>query len=84
MDEAIEIGLPDLEARERLVQLYFDKLIAKGEDAGDDAPPQGVLAAMGLGGKRGGGKSSTPIKVAPDVDAAALRHGGSSTHPPHT
>ena len=84
MDEAIEIGLPDLEARERLVQQYFDKLIAKGEDAGDDAPPQGVLAAMGLGGKRGGGKSSTPIKVAPDVDAAALRHGGSSTHPPHT
>jgi hypothetical protein len=31
--EAIEIGLPDLDARERLVQLYFDKLIAKGKDA---------------------------------------------------
>jgi len=74
MDEAIEIGLPDLEARERMVQLYFDKLIAKGDDAGDDAPPQGMLAAMGFGGggKRGGGKSSTPIAVTDDVDSAAL------------
>ena len=73
MDEAIEIGLPDVEARERLVRLYFDKLIAKGEDAGDDAPPRGLLAAIGLGKKRGSGKKSTPIAVAPEVDDEALR-----------
>jgi ATPase family AAA domain-containing protein 3A/B len=70
MDEALEFGLPDLDARTRLCQLYFDKLIARGEDAGDDAPAQGFLGALGIGkgGKRGGGKTGTPIKVAPEVD----------------
>ena len=33
MDEALEFGLPDVEARQRMVRLYFDKLIARGEDA---------------------------------------------------
>ena len=58
MDESLEFGLPDAEARQRMVRLYFDKLIARGEDAGDDAPARGLLGAMGIGkgGKRGGGK----------------------------
>ena len=74
MDEALEFGLPDLDARTRLCKLYFDKLIARGEDAGDDKPAQGFLGAMGIGkgGKRGGGKIGTPIRVAPDVDDASI------------
>ena len=75
MDEALEFGLPDAEARQRMVRLYFDKLIARGEDAGDDAPAQGLLGAMGIGkgGKRGGGKKGIPIAVSADVDDAALK-----------
>ena len=75
MDESLEFGLPDTEARQRMVRLYFDKLIARGEDAGDDAPAQGLLGAMGIGkgGKRGGGKKGTPIAVSADVDDAALK-----------
>ena len=75
MDESLEFGLPDAEARERMCRLYFDKLIARGEDAGDDAPAQGLLGAMGIGkgGKRGGGKKGTPIAVAADVDEKALK-----------
>ena len=74
MDEALEFGMPDLDARTRLCKLYFDKLIARGEDAGDDKPAQGFLGAMGIGkgGKRGGGKIGTPIRVAPDVDDASI------------
>ncbi|EEH57423.1 uncharacterized protein MICPUCDRAFT_16944 [Micromonas pusilla CCMP1545] len=74
MDEALEFGLPDLDARTRLCRLYFDKLIARGEDAGDDKPAQGFLGALGIGkgGKRGGGKIGTPIRVAPDVDDASI------------
>ena len=58
-----------------MCRLYFDKLIARGEDAGDDAPAQGLLGAMGIGkgGKRGGGKKGTPIAVAADVDDKALK-----------
>ena len=75
MDESLEFGLPDAEARERMCRLYFDKLIARGEDAGDDAPAQGLLGAMGIGkgGKRGGGKKGTPIAIAADVDEKALK-----------
>ena len=45
MDEAMEFGLPGLEERERLVSLYFDKLIVRGDDAGDEAPPRWVPGA---------------------------------------
>jgi ATPase family AAA domain-containing protein 3A/B len=75
MDEAMEFALPDEEARARMARLYFDKLIVRGEDAGDDAPAQGLLGAIGLGkgGRRGGGKTGTPIVVDPAVDDAAMR-----------
>ena len=74
MDESMEFGLPDLEARERLLRLYFDKLVVRGEDAGDDAPARGFLGALGVGkgGKRGGGKTGASIAVDPKVDDAAL------------
>ena len=78
MDESLEFGLPDAEARQRMVRLYFDKLIARGEDAGDDAPAQELLGAMGIGkgGGRGGGKKGTPIAVSADVDDARAEGGG--------
>lgn len=75
MDEAMEFALPDEEARARMARLYFDKLIVRGEDAGDDAPAQGLLGAIGLGkgGRRGGGKTGTPIVVDDAIDDAAMR-----------
>ena len=75
MDEAMEFALPDEDARARMARLYFDKLIVRGEDAGDDAPAQGLLGAIGLGkgGRRGGGKTGTPIVVDPSIDDAAMR-----------
>lgn len=75
MDEAMEFALPDEEARARMARLYFDKLIVRGEDAGDDAPAQGLLGAIGLGkgGRRGGGKTGTPIVVDAAIDDAAMR-----------
>jgi ATPase family AAA domain-containing protein 3A/B len=74
MDESMEFGLPDLEARKKLLKLYFDKLVVRGEDAGDDAPATGFLGALGIGkgGKRGGGKTGASIAVDADVDDAAL------------
>jgi len=47
------------------LKLYFNKLIVNGEDAGDDAPAQGILGALGIGvgGKRGGGKKGSVIVV---------------------
>ena len=74
MDESMEFGLPDLEARKKLLKLYFDKLVVRGEDAGDDAPAIGFLGALGIGkgGKRGGGKTGASIAVDADVDDAAL------------
>ena len=76
MDEAMEFGLPDLESRERIVRLYFEKLIVRGEDAGDDAPAtRGWRALFGLSAARrkGGGGGRATIEVADDVDDAALR-----------
>ena len=75
MDEAMEFALPDEDARARMARLYFDKLIVRGEDAGDDAPAQGLLGAIGIGkgGRRGGGKTGTPIVVDPSIDDAAMR-----------
>ena len=76
MDEAMEFGLPDLESRERIVRLYFEKLIVRGEDAGDDAPAtRGWRALFGLSAARrkGGGGARATIEVADDVDDAALR-----------
>ena len=74
MDESMEFGLPDLEARKKLLRLYFDKLVVRGEDAGDDAPATGFLGALGIGkgGKRGGGKTGASIAVDKNVDDAAL------------
>ena len=74
MDESMEFGLPDAAARERMLRLYFDKLVVRGEDAGDDAPATGFLGALGIGkgGKRGGGKTGASIAVDADVDDAAL------------
>jgi ATPase family AAA domain-containing protein 3A/B len=46
MDEALEIGLPDLGARKRMVKLYFDKLIVRGADAGDDAPAKSFFRGL--------------------------------------
>ena len=47
--------MPDFETRQKLLKLYFNKLIVNGEDAGDDAPAQGILGALGIGvgGKKG-------------------------------
>jgi ATPase family AAA domain-containing protein 3A/B len=76
MDEAMEFGLPDLESRERIVRLYFEKLIVRGEDAGDDAPAtRGWRALFGLSAARrkGGGGGRATIEVAEDVDDEALR-----------
>ena len=74
MDESMEFGLPDLEARKKLLKLYFDKLVVRGEDAEDDAPAIWVLGPLGIGkgGKRGGGKTGASIAVDADVDDAAL------------
>jgi ATPase family AAA domain-containing protein 3A/B len=46
MDESVEIGLPDLEARKRMVKLYFDKLIVRGADAGDDKPAKSFFGGL--------------------------------------
>ena len=74
MDESMEFGLPDAKARERMLRLYFDKLIVRGEDAGDDAPARGLLGALGLGkgGKRGGGKKGASIAVDEAITDATL------------
>jgi len=42
----VEIGLPDLEARKRMVKLYFDKLIVRGADAGDDKPAKSFFSGL--------------------------------------
>ena len=63
MDEAIEIGLPDLDARKRMVRLYFDKLIVRGVDAGDDKPAKSFFAGLfGWGAER-------PVEVREVTDA---------------
>ena len=85
MDESMEFGLPDAAARERMLRLYFDKLVVRGEDAGDDAPAQGLLGALGIGkgGRRGGGKKGASIAVDEAItdavlDAAAAKMDGFS------
>ena len=74
MDESMEFGLPDAAARERMLRLYFDKLVVRGEDAGDDAPAQGLLGALGIGkgGRRGGGKKGASIAVDEAITDAVL------------
>ena len=74
MDESMKFGLPDAKARERMMRLYFDKLVVRGEDAGDDAPAQGFLGALGIGkgGKRGGGKKGASIAVDEAITDATL------------
>jgi len=64
MDEALEIGLPDLNARKRMVKLYFDKLIVRGADAGDDAPAKSFF-----GGLFRRSKPERPIAVKDITDA---------------
>ena len=64
MDEALEIGLPDLAARKRMVKLYFDKLIVRGADAGDDAPAKSFI-----GGLFRRSKPERPIQVKDITDA---------------
>ena len=65
MDEAIEIGLPDLDARKRMVRLYFDKLIVRGVDAGDDKPAKSFFAGL----FRRGGAPERPVEVREVTDA---------------
>lgn len=74
MDESMEFGLPDELTRQKMLKLYFNKLIINGEDAGDDVPAQGFLGALGIGsgGKRGGGKRGTSIVVDEKITDAAL------------
>ena len=65
MDEAIEIGLPDLDARKRMVRLYFDKLIVRGADAGDDKPAKSFFAGL----FRRGAAPERPVEVRDVTDA---------------
>tara|TARA_B100000085_G_scaffold196645_1_gene180343 strand:- start:291 stop:1922 length:1632 start_codon:yes stop_codon:yes gene_type:complete len=78
MDEAIEIGLPDLDARKRMVRLYFDKLIVRGVDAGDDKPAKSFFAGL----FRRGGAPERPVEVREvtdaDLDAVAAATDGLS------
>ena len=65
MDEALEIGLPDLAARKRMVKLYFDKLIVRGADAGDDAPAKSFFGGLF---RRSKPERPIPVKDITDAD----------------
>ena len=65
MDETVEIGLPDLEARKRMVKLYFDKLIVRGADAGDDKPAKSFFSGLF---KRSVPDRPIPVKDITDAD----------------
>jgi ATPase family AAA domain-containing protein 3A/B len=65
MDEALEIGLPDLAARKRMVKLYFDKLIVRGADAGDDAPAKSFIGGLF---RRSKPERPIPVKDITDAD----------------
>ena len=53
VDETMEFALPDEETRFRLVKQYFDKLIVRGADPGDEQPSRtffgGIMKAIGFG-----------------------------------
>jgi len=53
VDETMEFALPDEETRFRLVKQYFDKLIVRGADPGDEQPSRtflgGIMKTLGFG-----------------------------------
>ena len=57
MDESMEFGLPDAAARERMLRLYFDKLVVRGEER--EVVLELLAAARGgRGGRRGETRAS--------------------------
>lgn len=69
MDESVEIGLPDIEARKRMVKLYFDKLIVRGADAGDEKGAKSFFAGLF---KRSVPDRPVPVKDISDSDLDAV------------
>ena len=69
MDESVEIGLQDIEARKRMVKLYFDKLIVRGADAGDEKGAKSFFAGLF---KRSVPDRPVPVKDISDSDLDAV------------
>ena len=69
MDESVEIGLPDLPARKRMVKLYFDKLIVRGADAGDEKGAKSFFRGLF---KRNVPDRPVPVKDITDADLDAV------------
>lgn len=69
MDESVEIGLPDLQARKRMVKLYFDKLIVRGADAGDEKGAKSFFRGLF---KRSVPDRPVPVKDITDGDLDAV------------
>lgn len=69
MDESVEIGLPDLQARKRMVKLYFDKLIVRGADAGDEKGAKSFFRGLF---KRNVPDRPVPVKDIADADLDAV------------